>query len=254
MSSSSGNVIDLQDVLRVYTPELARYLFAGTRPNTEFTISFDLDVIKIYDDYDKTERIAWKIEAAKDDAAYRRERRIYELSQLEGTPAATLSGAPPYQVPFRHLCNLIQIADGDIEKALAGLQNPQGNAQGGPTPEQLPPLRSRAICAKYWIDECAPDEFRFKLRPAGETVTLSAPEKAAIRSLRDDVIAAIENFTDDKSCAEAIYKVAEKHSLDGKALFRAAYQALIGKDQGPRLANFLRSISKERLMGILAGY
>ena len=42
--------------------------------------------------------------------------------------------------------------------------------------------------------------------------------------------------------------------MEGKALFRAAYQALIGKDQGPRLANFLRSISKERLLGILAGY
>ncbi|GHV63132.1 lysine--tRNA ligase [Spirochaetia bacterium] len=257
MSSSSGNVIDLKDVLRVYTPELARYLFAGTRPNTEFTISFDLDVIKIYEDYDKTERIAWKIEAAKDEALYRRERRIYELSQLEGTPAVTLSGPPPWQVPFRHLCNLIQIADGDIEKALAALQNATGSAQGGPTPEQFPPLRSRAICAKYWIDECAPDEFRFKLRPAGtsgETVMLSDAEKAAIRSLRDDVIALIENFTDDKGCAEAIYKVAEKCGLDGKALFRAAYQALIGKDQGPRLANFLRSISKERLMGILAAY
>jgi lysyl-tRNA synthetase class 1 len=250
MSSSSGNVIDLKDVLRVYTPELARYLFAGTRPNTEFTISFDLDVIKIYEDYDKTERIAWKTEAAKDEAAYRRERRIYELSQLEGTPAAILSGAVPRQVPFRHLCNLIQIADGDIEKALVSLQN----ANGGPSPEQLPPLRARAICAKYWIDECAPDEFRFKLRPAGETATLSDTEKAAVRSLRDDVIAVIESFTDDKSCAEAIYKVAEKHGLDGKALFRASYQALIGKDQGPRLANFLRSISRDRLLGILAAY
>ncbi|GHV42448.1 lysine--tRNA ligase [Spirochaetia bacterium] len=258
MAGSSGNVIDLKTVLQVYTPELARYLFAGTRPNTEFAISFDLDVIKIYEDYDKTERIAWKIDAAKDEAAYRRERRIYELSQLEGTPAATLSGAAPYQVPFRHLCNLIQIADGDIEKALAGLQS----AQDGPKPEQLPPLRARAICAKYWIDECAPEEFCFQLRPAlrsgealsGEAVVLSDTEKAAIRSLRDDVVAVIEGFTDDKTCAEAIYRVAEKHGLDGKALFRAAYQALIGKDQGPRLANFLRSISKERLMGILAAY
>ena len=54
MSSSKGNVIGLSDVLKVYTPELTRYLFAGTRPNSEFTISFDLDVIKIYEDYDKT--------------------------------------------------------------------------------------------------------------------------------------------------------------------------------------------------------
>jgi lysyl-tRNA synthetase class 1 len=42
--------------------------------------------------------------------------------------------------------------------------------------------------------------------------------------------------------------------MEGKDLFRVAYQALIGKDQGPRLANFLRSISKERLLGILSKY
>ena len=254
MSSSKGNVIDLSDVLRVYTPELTRYLFAGTRPNTEFTISFDLDVIKIYEDYDKTERIAWKLENAKDEAAFLREKRIYELSQV-ATDSDGKTAMPrfmPFQVPFRHLCNLIQIADGDIDKALASL----GGAAPKPGPEQLSALRNRAACAKYWVEECAPEEFRFKLNTPGEqpSSALSAEERTAVRSLRDKVIACIETYNDDKACAEGIYKIAEEHGMEGKALFRAAYQALIGKDQGPRLANFLRSINKERLLGILAGY
>jgi len=249
MSSSTGKVVDLPDVLKVYTPELARYLFAGTRPNTEFTISFDLDVIKIYEDYDKTERIAWKLEEAKDEAAYLREKRIYELSQVNTDPdgKSVMPKVMPFQVPFRHLCNLIQIADGDIDKAISGLCR---------DPQQIPALRSRAVCAKYWVEECAPDEFRFRLKaPGGEaSPALSAEERAAVGSLRDKVIANIETYADDKACAEAIYKIAEEHNMEGKALFKAAYQALIGKDQGPRLANFLRSISKERLMGILSGY
>jgi lysyl-tRNA synthetase class 1 len=255
MSSSSGRLYDLSDLLKVYTPELVRYLFAGTRPNTEFTISFDLDVIKIYEDYDKTERIAWKIEAAKDEAVYRRERRIYELSQAAVSPdgKTAFPQAAPYQVPFRHLCSLIQIADGDIDKTLAGLE--KAAAVDKPLrPEQIPPLRARAVCAKYWVEECAPEEFRFRLRPAGEQAELSEQEAAGVRLLRDEVIRRIETFPDDKSCAEAIYKAAEEAGLDGKALFRAAYQALIGKDQGPRLANFLRSIEKERLLIILENY
>ncbi|MDR3248429.1 MAG: lysine--tRNA ligase [Treponema sp.] len=268
MSSSRGKVVDLPDLLRVYTPELVRYLFAGTRPNTEFTISFDLDVIKIYEDYDKTERIAWGDEKAKDEAAFNREKRIYEFSQAQtdsdGKPA--LPVVKPFQIPFRHFCNLIQIADGDIEKAIAALAAGGGETVGGaaaPSAEQIPGVRARAVCAKYWVEECAPEEFRFKLRPAGgdagaeERVgvrPLTAAEQAAIRSLRDTVIAGIEGYTDDKSCAEAIYQVATDHGMEGKALFQAAYQALIGKDQGPRLANFLRSIDKERLLGILAGY
>jgi lysyl-tRNA synthetase class 1 len=163
-----------------------------------------------------------------------------------------MPAVPPYQVPFRHFCNLIQIADGDIEKAIAGL----GSIDGAPSPEQLPALRNRAACAKYWVEECAPEEFRFKLKAAGEVPSpaLSDAEKAAIRSLRDKLIARIETISDDKACAEAIYKIAEGENMEGKDLFRAAYQALIGKDQGPRLANFLRSISKERLLDILAMY
>jgi lysyl-tRNA synthetase class 1 len=251
MSSSKGEVINLPDVLRVYTPEVTRYLFAGTRPNTEFTISFDLDVIKIYEDYDKTERIAWKLEEAKDEGTYLWEKRIYELSQIPpGEDGKTaMPGVEPYQVPFRHFCNLIQISDGDLEKTLAGLIPP-------PAPEQLPTLRRRAACAKYWVEECAPEEFRFRLKePGGEpSPALDAAGKEAIRALRDKLISRIESITDDKSCAAEIYKIAEEQGMEAKVLFRAAYQALIGKDQGPRLANFLRSISKERLLGILSAY
>jgi lysyl-tRNA synthetase class 1 len=242
ISSSSGEVVDLGDLLRVYTPELVRYLFAGTRPNTEFTISFDLDVIKIYEDYDKTERIAWGLEPAKDETAFRKERRIYELSQPGGMP-----GAAPYRIPFRHLCNLIQIAGGDVDQALAAL-----GKGGGPSPGQLPALRERGLRAKFWAENCAPEEFRFRLRPPGEGAELSGEELRGIRALRDRVAARIEDFPDDKSCAEAIYRAAEEAGLEGKALFRAAYRALIGKDQGPRLASFLRTLGRDRLMELLA--
>ena len=259
MSSSKGEVISLPDVLKVYTPELIRYLFAGTRPNTEFTISFDLDVIKIYEDYDKTERIAWKLEKAKDEATYLKEKRIYEFSQVgcSSDGKTVMPAAAPYQVPFRHLCNLIQIADGDIEKAIESFGYGGAAPHGcGPSPEQLPALRSRAVCAKYWVEECAPEEFRFKLKKAGEepSPALNEAGKAAVISLRDKLIARIETIADDKSCAEAIYRIAEELGMEGKDLFRAAYQALIGKDQGPRLASFLRSIGKERLLGILATF
>ena len=84
--------------------------------------------------------------------------------------------------------------------------------------------------------------------------SLSDIEKNAVRILRDDVIKNIEKYNDDKTCSTAVYAAAEKAGVDGKVLFGAVYQALIGKDQGPRLANFLRSINKQRLLGILENY
>ncbi|MDR1585951.1 MAG: hypothetical protein LBS57_00695, partial [Treponema sp.] len=207
---------------------------------------------------------------------YRREKRIYELSQAAVSPEGktTMPALMPFQVPFRHLCNLIQIADGDIDRTIANLQagavdSGRGNGAAGalaPGPEQIPALRARAVCAKYWVENCAPEEFRFRLKSglsggdaaagdaAGGGARLSEAERKALRLLRDDVVARIETFGDDKSCAEAIYAAAEKAGLEGKALFRAAYLALIGKEQGPRLANFLRSIEKKRLLAILGAY
>ena len=74
MSSSLGNVITLKDCLEVYEPEIVRFLFAGTRPNTEFAISFDLDVVKIYEDFDRLEKRYYEKKVDEKD------KRIYELS------------------------------------------------------------------------------------------------------------------------------------------------------------------------------
>jgi len=37
-------------------------------------------------------------------------------------------------------------------------------------------------------------------------------------------------------------------------MFKAAYQALIGKDQGPRLAGFLKTLGKDKVLEILSAY
>jgi lysyl-tRNA synthetase class 1 len=235
MSTSSGYGVDLRGVLAVYQPEVTRYLFAGTRPNTEFSISLDLDVIKTYEDYDKTERIAWGIEKAKNDEVFQREKRIYELSQVNGMPAAM-----PYQVPFRHLCNLLQINSGDIDAVIAFL--------GDVTPDQEATFRARGKCAWYWICECAPEGFRYTL---GEKTALDETEIAAVAKLTQDVIPRMDALS-EKELGQSLYDLAALLAIDPKALFAACYKALIGKDQGPRLANFLKCIGRERLERILA--
>jgi lysyl-tRNA synthetase, class I len=238
MSSSKGKVVDLPDLLRVYTPEVVRYLFAGTRPNTEFVISFDLDVIKIYEDYDRTERIYWGAEQAKDEDARLKERRIYELSQVGSVPPRM-----PYQVPFRHLCSLLQIHLGDVDEVLAALP--------GLGPDQAERMRSRAARAWYWITECSPEEFRFSVRPDGQRLEVARNEAAALRALRE---LAVSGPRDEKALAEAIYAAAQANDLEPKALFKIAYRALIDKDQGPRLAGFLLTLGGDRVGRILSAY
>ncbi|MDR1932926.1 MAG: lysine--tRNA ligase [Spirochaetales bacterium] len=240
ISSSSGDVIDLKDVLEVYTPEVTRYLFAGTRPNTEFSISFDLDVIKIYEDYDKTERIYFGAEAC-DEKKREKEKRIYELSQTAGVPELM-----PCQAPFRHLCNLLQINSGDVEKTLDALP--------GLRPEQRDRLRARAECAWRWITGFAPEDFRFSLRGAGEEpAAVSDAARAAIRELCALIDTGFASL-DEKTLGEAVYAACAGAGIEPRAFFPEIYRALIGKDKGPRLAAFILSAGRERIVEILKGY
>ena len=51
-----------------------------------------------------------------------------------------------------------------------------------------------------------------------------------------------------------MYDIATELGLEAKALFTALYHALINKDQGPRLASFMKIIGKDRLAEILSVY
>ena len=245
MSSSKGKVIALPDALDVYQAEVLRYLFAGTRPNTEFAISFDMDVLKVYEDYDKTERIVYGIDKAKNDEQFNKEKRIYMLSQIDGQIPQTM----PYQITFRMLTTLLQIYSGDIDKVIASL--------GDVKPEQEERLRRRAACAWFWIQNSAPscaEEFCFALRTDGSKADLQGDLLTAVKRVRDEVVPKIDTFQIDKECQQAMYDIATEMSIEPKALFTAMYNALINKDQGPRLGNFMRIIGKDQLSSILSVY
>ena len=76
----------------------------------------------------------------------------------------------------------------------------------------------------------------------------------AVKRVRDEVLPKLDTFQLDKECQQAMYDIATEMGLESKALFTALYQALIGKDQGPRLGSFFRIIGKEKLEKILSVY
>lgn len=245
MSSSKGKVIALPDALDVYQAEVLRYLFAGTRPNTEFAISFDMDVLKVYEDYDKTERIVYGVDKAKNEDQFNKEKRIYMLSQIDGKIPETM----PYQITFRMLTTLLQTYSGDMDAVIKSL--------GDVKPEQEERLRRRMACAWFWIQNSAPscaEDFIFTIRNDGSKADLDETMSKAVSRVRDEVVPKLDTFTQDKECQQAMYDIATDMGIDAKQLFTALYQAVVAKDQGPRLGGFFRIIGKERLEKILKDY
>jgi len=248
MSSSSGNVVNLAQVLKVYQPEVTRYMFAGTRPNTEFNISFDLDVIKTYEDYDKMERIVFGVDKAKNDKIFEKQRRVWELSQIsekkEEWPT-TIS----YQLPFRHLCNMLQANSGNIDAVIANLKDIK--------PDQVDRFKARCKCAWYWITECAPEDFKFQLQDPSASnfkkAELSETELSCIKKIYDEIIPGMDEV-EEKLFNKSLYDVAEECGIESKQLFTACYHILLGKEKGPRLASFMKLIGREKLTAIFAKY
>ncbi len=236
LSSSSGEVVSVEDVLAIYQPEIVRYLFAGTRPNSEFAISFDLDVIKVYEDYDRCERIYFGEEVVGE-ARKAKECRIYELSQVEAVPKVM-----PQQAPFRHLCSVLQTYACDVEKTLEFLRVNKES-------EIL--VRRRCECALYWIKTYAPEKFVFTLK---ESSTEFVCESAELASAFAHLYALIESKWDalsDKEINDSIYACAREASVEPKDFFRALYLRLVGKERGPRLGTFFTILGKERVLEYL---
>lgn len=240
ISSSTGEVISIYDVLEVYTPEVTRYLFASTRPNTEFAISFDLDVLKIYEDYDNCERIYFGL-LEVNEKRRAKEKRIYELSQVAEVPKE-----PGYQVPFRHLCNLLQIHLGDIDKVLDSFSDI--------TDGQRERLRVRALCAWNWINNFSPEDFRWQLSDEKvPLIELSESEKKAVSALASYVDSYLDSLS-EKEFSTYLYKASGDAGIEQGAFFNLMYRILISREKGPKLAGFLKACGRDKIMTILRRY
>ncbi|WP_320129585.1 lysine--tRNA ligase [uncultured Sphaerochaeta sp.] len=239
ISSSSGEVVSLYDVLEVYTPEITRYMFAGTRPNTEFSISFDLDVLKIYEDYDNCERIYFGL-LPVNEKRMAKEKRVYELSQVGSVPSEAC-----YQIPFRHLCNVLQIHSGNIDDVLSTL-DPM-------TKSQEERLRVRCLCAWNWITLFAPEEFKFKLASEDDAKVALEPSLLKAVQALSEVVSRMDQI-EDKAFVGELYASATDNGVETSDFFTAVYQVLIGKEKGPKLAPFIQACGKEKVLPILKRY
>ncbi|MFW6387970.1 MAG: lysine--tRNA ligase, partial [bacterium] len=114
--------------------------------------------------------------------------------------------------------------------------------------------RVRAKCAWHWIQHYAPEEFRFTLRSSSDSpVSLESAERDALLALAAEVDRRFDEH-DEKSLQTAVYDTARAHGLEPADFFTVLYRVLIGKDKGPRLAGFLKTLGRETVLDILSPY
>ncbi len=213
--SSAGNAVNLLEVEEIYEPEVLRYLFVGTRPNRGFDISFDNDVIKIYDEYDELENRYYE------NLVDQREKRIYELSQVDKA-----SKKKPKRISFRHLTTLIQAGKFDeLDKE----------------------TKKRAEKVRNWLDKYAGEDMKFSLKDKIE-IKMDKKQKQSLIELKK--ILEIKDYNEDELSNE-IYKICKAVGIDNQEFFQGVYETIIGKTRGPRLASLILAAGKDKIINLL---
>ncbi len=239
MSSSSGLNLTPDTMLRLYEPEVILWLYSKTEPTKAFDFCFDDGILRQYFEFDKM------------------------LEEYRAGTASEFNAAVMYNcilpdrkvetVPMGLLVQLGSIVDFNVsmlETVFGKIGTPYAAAQ----------FASRLDRAKYWLEQCAPEQVnRLRTTRNFEVYnTLSDEEKAEIAALHkylaaggytlDELNAALyaipkEVFGGDKSDKEL-------KGLQG-AFFKNVYRLLIDKERGPRLYLFLYAIDPARYVRLL---
>lgn len=245
ISSSRGGVVTVADCLEIYEPEMLRWMFASYRPNTEFSISFDLDVIKLYEDYDRAVRLAHEADdGSRSDKKRQQARRTLELASIEQCriqPGST----PPALVAFRHASTILQTFDGDIEGTVRYFRE-QGELS---TPDDERRFARRCACVWHWIENYAPDDFRYRIR----TEAVARPVEGPARSALARLVEMLERHPggNETVYAQELKRLAEEAGVELKDFYPLVYDLLLDRDRGPKLTSLLATMGAQRALPLL---
>ncbi|MCA9637033.1 MAG: lysine--tRNA ligase, partial [Myxococcales bacterium] len=245
ISSSRGEVVTVGDCLEIYEPEILRWIFVSYRPNTEFQISFDLDVIKIYEDFDRTRRLAHEADSGgKADTKRQIARRALQLSSLDHRRIEP--GSPvPFIPGFRHLSMILQVYDGDLERTV------EHYVQSGEitSDEERRLCAQRARCVWRWIADFAPDEFRYRIRD--EAIVRSLTQEEAVVLGRLCAVLRDQPSISEDALVPHMKSLCDGTALDNKSFLPVVYDLLLGREKGPKVTTLVTTMGGARALALM---
>jgi lysyl-tRNA synthetase class 1 len=253
MSSSKGSVPTPSDALEIMEPQVLRWLYARRKPQQSFTVAFDQEIYRLYDEWDALGRKVAEGAASPSHAA--------AFVRAVGTAAGPLPRTP-VALPYRTLASIVDITTGDPAQVLRILQDLD--------PEHHPivsldEVRPRLDCARAWVLTQMATDQRTVVRgePDEELLaTLSPTERDSLAMLLDrlDEYWSLDRLT---TLVYAIPKLQAGLEMDAeptpelkaaqRQFFVLLYTLLVGRDTGPRLPTLLLAIGSARVRALLGG-
>lgn len=242
MSSSTGVVVSISDMLKVVPPEVLRYLIIRTKPEKHIRFDPALPLLTLVDEFERLH---------SSDKATDYDKRMIELSHAAGLCHT--------DIPFKHMTTIYQVAAGDFDKILNIVK------RAGYDVSNEKCIRELTDNVGNWLEMYAPDNAKFSVQEELPVSTSQLNDLQRVflsnfsaildksgelngEDYHNLVYSAKEAGTElNTNIAAALEVAPESLEVNPKELFKAVYVSVLGQPSGPKAGWFLSSLEKDFL-------
>ena len=229
LSSSSGNIVTVDEVLELLEVEVLRYFFTKDPKKQR---DFDVGAVdRLVDEFDRFEA-AYFGAVDVDGLEAERAERAYPMV-VEEVPDER-----PVRVPYRFAAVLGMTDNRELRLQMA---RRSGHVPADAAEADVERALARVEKARAWARR-TDNEFNYRLAEELPDVEFDADTEAALEDLADFVAA---EAPDAETLQGEIYETAKRNDVDVGTLFEAGYRLFLAETEGPRLGPFLAPMDTE---------
>jgi len=229
LSSSSGNVVTVDEVLDILEPEVFKYFFTkNPRKQRDFSVE---SVDQLVDEFDRFEAIYFGEVDPREENGRELAERAYPMVVDEPREERV-------RVPYTFAAVLGMTDDPALREEIA---RKEGHISDDAPEWAVEGALARVERAREWARRTG-NEFDYELKRA------ELPETdfdAAIAAALDDLADFVAAGHDGEEIQGEIYETAKRHDLDIGDFFSAGYRLLFDDTEGPQLGPFMAKLDQE---------
>jgi lysyl-tRNA synthetase class 1 len=228
LSSSSGHILTIDDVLSVLEKEVFRYFFAK---NPNRARDFDVRQLdQLVDEFDRFESVYFGTAGTNDQERERTE-RVYPMVVDEVREERV-------RIPYTFAAVLGMTDNDDLRESMA--------RRSGHIPSDAPTwvvesALSRVEKARNWAKR-TDNEYNYRLAEELPEVSVANNEAAALDALSEFIA---DDNPDGEALQGQIYETAREYDIEVGTFFELGYRLFLDQTQGPRLGPFLVALDRD---------
>ena len=244
LSGSSGLGIPASEAGKFMPPPA--YLFMIYRNDLTKDFSFNpssLDLPKTVDDYDEARRLYLGLVQPSNERAAKK----LIVSAQVALPEK-YKNVPPPKIKYLDLATIFQVSLGNNDLILKKLKQ-RGIITETTSDLELQELQERITQVQYWLENYAPENVLFKIIDDPNQVNTEKINleylKTLVKNLEQNNPITLEDVIN------TLQATIQEIGQGPKPFYQTLYQALIGKDRGPKISSIIENLGVKKTISLL---